>query len=112
MWTKSMRGLKGGSNNRAGIQEPAPRTVERQSREDARPIGPGVDADAVPALFHLRTDGVTVNHNKSMVGMVGQERLPDPAHVLLPLLVQCQPRPDSGVDEEIIAEPARIDEGP
>src|SRR6476659_8016805 len=47
-----------------------------------------------------------------MVAVVAQERLADPAQVRLSLLVELDPRPNSRMDEQIIAEAAGIDEAP
>ena len=45
-----------------------------------------------------------------MVGVVEQERFANPAKVSLGLLFEVDPRPDSGVDEKIVAEAAAIGE--
>ena len=53
---------------------------------------------------------MAVNHDDAVVGVVEQERLADPSKIGLPLLLERDPRPDPGMDEQIIAEPEGIDE--
>ena len=55
-------------------------------------------------------DGVTVDDDESMVPFVEQEWFADPAQVGLALLVERDPGPDPGVDEQIVAEAAGVDE--
>ena len=66
-----------------------PSIAER--RQDAGPIGAGVDADAVRPLLDLRADRVAVDDDEAVIGVVEQERLADPAQVGLALLVERTP---------------------
>ena len=61
-------------------------------------------------LLHLGADGVTVDDDESVVAVVEQEWLADPAKVGLGLLLELNPGPDTGVDEQIIAKAATIRE--
>ena len=49
-----------------------------------------------------------MDNHEAMVGLVGQERIADPAQVGLALERQIDQRPDAGVDEQIVPEPHRI----
>ena len=61
-------------------------------------------------LLHFRRDGVAVDDDDAVVGIVEQERLADPSQIGLPLLLERDPGPDPGVDEQIVAEPEGVDE--
>ena len=94
----------------ARIDVPALTPLDRQCRQDAGAISACVDANTVRPLLDRGRDGVPVNHHKTMVGLVKKEGVTDPAQIRLKLLVELDTRPDAGVDEQEITEPAGIDE--
>ena len=49
-----------------------------------------------------------MDDHEAMIGLVGQERIADPAQVGLALERQIDQRSDAGVDEQIVAEPHRV----
>ena len=51
---------------------------------------------------------MSVNDDEPVVGLVGQERLADPAQVRLGLLVERDSRADPGVNEQVVAEAAGV----
>ena len=51
---------------------------------------------------------MSVHHDKAVIGIVEQEWFTDPAKIGLALLVDFDARTNSGMDEEIIAEPAAV----
>ena len=81
-----------------------------QGGEDSGPVGARVDPDAVDALLDLRPDGVAMDDHEAMGGFVRQEWLADPSKVRLTLLIERDPRPNSGMNKQIVAETAGIDE--
>jgi len=84
--------------------------VDCQGREYSTPVGTRVDPDAIDPLLDLRADGVAMDDHEAMGGFVRQEWLADPSKVRLTLLIERDPRPNSGVDKQIVAETAGIDE--
>src|SRR6266851_3692889 len=95
----------------ARVDQPALASLDRQRGQQARTISSGIDADPIGPLIHLIRDGMPVDDDEAMVALVEQEGLADPAQVRLALLVDLDARPDSGMDEQIVTEPAAIDEG-
>src|SRR6476469_1330296 len=91
---------------------PAVRSLDRQRRQDPVEIGPGVDADAIDLLVDGAADGMAMNDDKAVIGLVVEERTANPAQVRLPLLVEQYAGTDAGMDEQIVAEAAGIDEAP
>src|SRR3982750_120942 len=92
------------------VDKPAAVFLDRQRGQCTGPICPSVDADTVRPLVDTVTDAVALHDNETVIGFVEQEGFPDPAQVRLALLFEFDSRPDSGVDEYIVAEPAGIDE--
>ena len=80
----------------------------RKRGEDPGSIGAGVDPDAIGTHFDLGPDGMAVDDDEAMIGLVEQEGLADPAKVGLALLIELDARTNTGVDEEIIAEAAAV----
>src|SRR5262245_29517506 len=107
-----MCGRNGASGGGCRPQIPAAILFDREGRKHSGPISPSIDSDAVRPLLDVNADGVTMNDDKTMPGFVRQERLADPSKVRLALLVECNPRPNSGMDKQIVSESARIHERP
>src|SRR6185369_4497260 len=61
--------------------------------------------------FHLVADGVAMDDDETVVGLIEQERLADPSQVGLELPVELDAGANARMDEEIIPEPAGIGEG-
>ena len=72
----------------ARVQVPALRSVDDERGQNAGRISAGIDADTVGPLLDLGPDGMPVNHDEPVVGVVGEERLADPPQVELGLLVE------------------------
>jgi hypothetical protein len=51
-----------------------------------------------------------MNDDEAVVAIIEQERLADPAHIVLALLVEIDARPDPRMDEQIVAKAAAIGE--
>ncbi len=83
-----MRDGRGGFNRGARVEEPAFGALDGERRQGAAAIGAGVDADAVRPLVDRRADGVAVDDDESVVGLVDEKRLADPAQVRLALAVE------------------------
>ena len=105
-----MRRRNGRIGRNLGIEEPAVRSFDPQRGKHSRRIGPRVDADAVRPFLDLRRDGVAVDDDEPMIRIVEKETVPDPPQIGLPLLFESDSRPDSGMHEQIVPEPERIDE--
>src|SRR4051794_26727684 len=112
MRTKSMRRRNSGSNGNCRIEIPALVFLDCEGGQRAGSIRPGVDADAVRALVDTIADGMPVNDDEAVIAIVEQERFADPPQVRLALLVERHARANPGMNEEVVAEPAGIDEGP
>lgn len=95
---------------KAGVEIAAIGPLDDQSGQDPAPVRACIYTDPVRPFLDLFADRVTVNDDATMVGIVEQERLTNPTKIGLELLIQRHPRSDARMDEEIIAEPARIDE--
>src|SRR6476620_7475519 len=96
-------------SNRPRIEAPRARSLDRQRRQHAGPISASVDADAVGSKLDFRADRMPMDDHESVIGVVVQERLADPAKVGLTLLLDLDPGADARVDEEIIPEAAGVD---
>src|SRR5690242_15505089 len=105
-----MRGRNRSSDCDASIEVPALASLDAESRQDPRRKSPRVDADAVRPLHDFSADGVPVDHDEAVRRVIQKEGFADPPEVGLPLFVKAHARPNSGMDEEIIAKAARIDE--
>ena len=98
-----MRSRNSRGRRQARIDVPALRPFDADRSQDAARIGAGIDADTVRPLIDRGPDCMAVNDRKSVVGVVAEERFADPAQVGLPLLIEANARPDSRVNEDIIA---------
>ena len=94
-----MRGRNGGSNGGRRSQVPTAILFDSQGRKHSAPVRTRVDADAVGPLLDLGADRVTMDDYKAMRGFVRQEGLADPSKVGLTLLIERNPRPNSGMDK-------------
>src|SRR3954447_4959458 len=99
-----MRRRDSGCDWLAGVHIPPRLPVDDQSRQYARRIGSGIDADAVGPLLDLTADRVPVDDHEAVIGVVGEERLADPSQVRLGLLSKLDARTNSGVHEKVVAE--------
>src|SRR4051812_24268682 len=97
-------------NRLASVNEAAFASVDHESRQNARGIGARIDSDSVRPLFDIRRDRVSMDDDKAVIRLIEQERLANPPEVRLILLLERNAGADAGMDEEIIAEAARIDE--
>src|SRR6478672_1503351 len=84
--------------------------VDHQRGQNACPVCPRVDPDPVSPLLNLGADGMAVDHDESVIGVVKQEWRANPAKVGLGLLLELDPGTDPGMDEQIIAKAAGIHE--
>lgn len=105
-----MRGRNGGSNGSGCSQVPTAIPFYGQSCQHSAPVGARIDPDAVGPLLDLGADRVTMDDHEAVLGFVRQEWLADPSKVELTLLVDLNSRPDSGMDKQVVAETAGIDE--
>src|SRR4051812_17972470 len=99
----------GDLRRRLGIDEAALGSLDHQRGQDPGTVSAGIDSDAVRPLLDVRADGVTVDYDEAMVGLVEQKRLADPPQVRLRLLFELNAWTNAGVNEQIIAEATGID---
>ena len=95
---------------RPGVDEPAVVPFNSKRRENAGAVGARVNSDPIWMILDFGRDGVAVNDHEAVVGLVKKERLANPTKVGLALLIEVDARPDAGMDKEIIAETAAINE--
>src|SRR3569623_269454 len=99
------------AGGRRGEQPPAI-TFNDECRQNPRPISARVDPDPVRSFLDGITDGVAMDDDEAVVGLIPEEWLADPAQVRLLLPFDLHSRPDTGMDEKIISETAGIGERP
>src|SRR5439155_27218316 len=88
----------------SGGEVPAPVAFDGERGEYPGPVRAGVDPDPVRALVHRLEDRVPVNHDAAMIVRISEEGVPDPPQIGPVLLLDRDPRPDAGVNEQIVAE--------
>src|SRR4029453_9729818 len=91
-----------------GVKDPAPCALHGQSAQNACPISPSVDSDAVGALVNIFADRVAMNDDHSVVVLAVKEGGADPAKIELALQRQVQPGTDARMNEEIVTEAKRV----
>jgi len=104
-----MRHRNGRFGRNRRIEIPPPAVLDRQSGQRPRPIGPGVDPDAVRPLIHSRTNGVTMNDDETVIAVAEKEWFSDPPQIRLQLTIKTNARTNASVDEQVIAKAAGID---
>lgn len=67
-------------------------------------VSPRIDPDPASQLFDPFGDGVAVNNGYPMIPAVAEKRLADPAQIDRGLPVERDARPDSGMNEKVVAE--------
>ena len=72
---------------------------DTQGGEDSAPVGARVDPDAVGPLRDLGADRVAMDDHEAMLSFVRKEWLADPPKVGLTLLIERDPRPNSGMNK-------------
>ena len=105
-----MRRRNGSISGYPRIDQPPILPFDGERRKHSGCESTRIDPNPVRPLFDLMGDRVTVDDDIAMVRVVQQEGLADPAEVRLPLLLQDNSRPNSSVDEQVVAEAACIDE--
>jgi hypothetical protein len=93
---------------RTCVDEPTIRAVDRNRAQHATSISSSINSNPVLPNLDLRADGMPVDHDKSVIGVVKQEGLADPAEIGLALLVDFNARPDAGVNEQIVAKATAV----
>lgn len=94
----------------ARLEIPAPGALDCQRGEDTGPIGARINADPVRLLLDFVANRVPMDDDAAVIGVVEQERLPNPAQIGLQLFLDADPWPNPRVDEQIVTEAAGIGE--
>jgi hypothetical protein len=82
-----------------GVEEPTVRIFNAERGQDVRLICAGVDADPVWPKLDGARDGMPVNDDETMVGLVVQKGLTDPAQVSLTLFFKFDSRTNPRMHE-------------
>ena len=91
-------------SDRASVEVPALGAFDCHSGQDSGAVGASVEPDAIAALVDAFRNGMAMHHHEAMIGGIVEERVADPAQILFRLCSHRKSRPDSGMDEQIIAE--------